>query len=83
MSPVLHEEGCRILLGSVVVHHHLSGSLVCMSLWLSTLSIVLLCLLYFVSFSDALTFSSSSLSVLLRPRLKASLPCAILTDSGS
>jgi hypothetical protein len=31
MSPVLHVEGCRTLLGSVVIHHQLSGSLVCMS----------------------------------------------------
>jgi hypothetical protein len=36
MSPVLHVEGCRTLLVSVVVHHRQSGSLVSMSLWLST-----------------------------------------------
>ncbi len=42
MSPVLHVEGCRTLLGFVVVDHQLSGSLVCMSLWLST------CPLYFL-----------------------------------
>ncbi len=42
MSPVLHVEGCRTLLGSVVIHHQLSGSLVCMSSRLST------CPLYFM-----------------------------------
>jgi hypothetical protein len=32
MNPVLHVEWCRTLLGSVVVHHQLSGSLVCVSM---------------------------------------------------
>jgi hypothetical protein len=45
MSPVLHVEGLRTLLGSVVVRHQLSGSLVAMYLWLST------CPLYFSTFS--------------------------------
>ncbi len=42
MSPVLHVEGCRTLICSVVFHHQLSGSLVCVSLWLSA------CPLYFL-----------------------------------
>jgi hypothetical protein len=44
MSPVLHVEGCRTLLGSVVVHLQLSGCLVCVSLRVST------CPLYFLPF---------------------------------
>jgi hypothetical protein len=43
------------------------------------------CPICFISPSDALTLSSSSLSVFFcrRPRLKTSLPCDILTDSAS
>ncbi len=49
------------------------------------LSIVVFFLLYFVTCSDALTLSSSCLSVFVcrRPRLKASLHCAIQVADSS
>jgi hypothetical protein len=84
VSPVLHVEGCQTLLGSVVVHRQLSGSLVAMSLWLSTRP------LYFVSslfcnflWCVNLVILFSQCFVCRRLRLKASLPCAVLTDTGS
>jgi hypothetical protein len=64
MSPVLHVEGCRTLLGSVVVHHQLSGSLVCLYVFVAFHLSIIIYVFSVVASSDALTLSSSSLSVL-------------------
>ncbi len=57
MSPVLHVEGCRTLLGSVVPHHQLSSRLVFVAFHLSI--VCTFCPLYFITSSGAESPNSS------------------------
>jgi hypothetical protein len=84
MSPVLRVERCRTRPGSIVVRHHHTGIHLRWVIVAFHLSLPFL-LSFGIRTVPVIAFFHSLFYCLVckSPRLKASLPCAVLTDSGS